>query len=152
MCYNDCVCVSIDNIEKDVSSMRVPNNNNTTAYDSAILLYNKTSESKDDPEKLTVPKIRPASSEEAATYSYPKVITSKPANNTSGNRRSGSNSGLLQNSDGDILDLTRIRNFVNRFGWDKVPPDNLKVVESFRDQDNTLINEPVEQNTVDLMI
>ena len=112
--------------------MKIPS---TAAFDSAIFQYNKISDSPKPSGRVAVPKTPPGAPKPPETYSYPEITTpARPVVDVPTGQGSRNNMNFQTNSDGDTLDLdfSSIKRFVERFGWDKVPPDNLKVVKEFR--------------------
>ena len=121
--------------------MRIPTN---AAADAVILQYNQFSDSPAKSGRSNLLKINQGEAGEPETYSRPEVSTPvKPPIDTSADQKRGFNTVPQVNIDGDAIDLdfNRIKRFIDRFGWDKVPPDNLKGVEYFREKSITIYNQ-----------
>ena len=138
--------------------MKIPS---TAAFDSAIFQYNKFSDSpKPTAERIAVPKtapktVPPGAPKPPETYSYPEITT--PARpvvevDESASRGSRNSMNYQTSADGDTVDLdfSRIKRFVERFGWDKVPPNNLGGIEYFREKQLTIINQDGDRLDISL--
>ena len=134
--------------------MKIPN---SAAFDTAIFQYNKFSDSPKPTERIAAPKTStltpPGAPKPPETYSFPEITTpARPVVDTQPERASRNNMNFQTNADGDTLDLdfSRIKRFVDRFGWDKVPPDNLRGVEHFREKRLTIINQDGDRLDINL--
>ena len=123
--------------------MRIPPN---AAIDTAILQYSQFSDSPASSGRSKALKINTGEAGKPETYSRPEIKIStpeKPVIDTSRFQGRGINQYQQTNSDGDMIDLdfSRIQRFVERFGWDKVPPENLRGIEYFREKSITIYNQ-----------
>ena len=121
--------------------MRIPN---STSRDNAILQYNQFSDSPASSERIKAPIVRPVGDENAETYKMPEVrITPRPAVIKPREKEPEFDPKIHTTIDGDLIDLdfARIKRFVDRFGWDKIPPDNLRGIEHYREKTVTIYNQ-----------
>ena len=116
---------------------------NTTALNTAATQYAKFSDSPASSERLNLPTASQSRPDTAETYPRPQIITPKKAIINSSDQDFEIAPSTQSNSDGDTLDLdfSRIKRFIDRFGWDKVPPDNLRGINNFREKSITIFNQ-----------
>ena len=121
--------------------MRVANN---AAYNTAIKQYSRFNDSGEQPERVSIAEIALERKDSSETYPRPKLaVPSRQIVDTSGDPEVRSKIAIQINSHGDTFNRNseRVKRFVEKFGWDKVPPDNLKGVEVFRESRITVINQ-----------